>query len=111
MSPEELASRLLTAVESPAGLAVFSLDVVSEEELADLLAKWGLSEALRLRRLSSSSTRSALLVVYVNEEACEKRCVGRCAHRETRCFGECLYDCVTELRRSVAEALRRAVNR
>jgi len=103
----EIARRLRAGLSSELGLAIFSEDVASEEEVRSVLAAAALQGAVGVRKLVAKAPPAVLVAAFVREEPCWKKCEEKCGDSKTLCFGECFYDCLESLKQEVASALER----
>jgi len=102
---ENLLERLKTGLSSEYGVAVLSEEFADENSIRSVISKAKLASIVGVRRTLARAPPKTLIVVYTRDDACWKRCEPKCGESNTKCFGECFYECLEALRKEIATAL------
>jgi len=104
---KELSQRMATAFNE-LGFFIFDKSVDDVNEVMQTLRRAGVEHIVEVRRIGG---RAGLYIVEPRDGGCRSLCRYERGCRDEDCLRRCIDECSAELRRKVAEALRRIARR
>jgi len=106
----EIRKRLCEGLTGPTNSVVFDSSLVDFEAVRRVLLKSSAGELVENRIIEAKineEEKGSILVVRLKEKECIISCDEKCGSRDTPCFGDCFFTCLSGKRDEAEEKLCR----
>ncbi|MFP3268669.1 MAG: hypothetical protein GU347_04410 [Desulfurococcales archaeon] len=105
----EIKRRLCEGLTGPTLSLVLDRRLVDIEAVRKVILKYEVGNLIdsRLLPLKGEAEQSFVLVIRLKEKECVASCDEKCGSRDTMCFGDCFFECLSSIRDEVESKLCR----
>lgn len=107
---DEIKKRLCEGLSGPTFSVIFENSLVDFEIVRKVLLKNNIGDLIENRILKTEfieNQHTSLLVIKLKERDCISSCEQKCGGRDTQCFGECFFSCLSFEKTEVVDKLCR----
>ncbi|MEM0178858.1 MAG: hypothetical protein QW326_02755, partial [Fervidicoccaceae archaeon] len=103
----EIRKRLCLGISSPTHSVIFDSRLVDFEAVRRVVLKEELSDLLESKIVKLEEGEASLLILKLKEKNCIALCEEKCGSRESQCFGECIFSCISSEEEAIKEKVCR----